>query len=85
LIIGFTIFTDRNIDGRFLEIERKNVTVIRQVSMALVGGHEYQFRVQPENDQFHGEVSDPSPSLTVAAHHAAWERIPKGTRSQQPA
>jgi hypothetical protein len=39
--------------------------IIQQVSVALVAGYSHQFRVQPENDQFYGEVSDPSQSLTV--------------------
>jgi hypothetical protein len=65
-LVGFTVFTDRKFGGKFLEIERKKVSqMMRQVSVQIVAGYSHQFRVQPENAVFYGNVSHPSHWLTA--------------------
>ena len=57
-IVEFDVYTDRNIQGAFLEITQAQIDgSLREANIDVTAGYEYQFRVRSKNDLFGGEVA----------------------------
>jgi hypothetical protein len=86
-IVEFDIFTDRNIQGSFLEITQTQVDgSLREAVVDVVAGHEYQFRVRSKNSLFGGEVATstiqlPCPSGNSGSGNSGCSPCPVGTYS----
>jgi hypothetical protein len=60
-IVEFDVYTDRNIQGKLLEITQAQIDgSLREATIDVTAGYEYQFRVRSKNALFGGEVATSS-------------------------
>ena len=65
-VVGFKVYTFRLIKTDFLQIEETTVSGNeRSLGVTVLAGHTYHFRVKPYNNQFGGQQSPPSASVSV--------------------
>jgi hypothetical protein len=86
-IVEFDVYTDRFIQGMFLEITQAQVDgSLREAAVDVTAGYEYQFRVRSKNSLFGGEVMAssirvPCPSGNSDSHGLGCSPCPVGTHS----